>query len=274
MSRRGSRTSRRSICTIRKAPAPPRGPRPIARRGASTWARWTACRSPSRTTSPPRTSRCRSAPPASCGAVAEEGCAAGRAAARSRRGNLRQDHDAGLRHAVVGPLKIPSPHPQSLGREQEPRRLLLRRGRGRCRRYGPLHLGTDIGGSVRLPACWSGLVALKPSFGRVPVDPPYVGRVAGPMTRIVDDAALMMCVLSAPTAATASTCPRINIHWKALEKSPRKLRIGLMLDPGAGQKLERKYGGRGQGGQSVRIRRRRRHRGRWHLDPRNARRAR
>ena len=35
--------------------------------------------------------------------------------------------------------------------------------------YGPLHLGTDIGGSVRLPACWCGLVALKPSLGRVPI---------------------------------------------------------------------------------------------------------
>src|SRR3982074_5943 len=46
--------------------------------------------------------------------------------------------------------------------------------------YGPLHIGTDIGGSVRLPACWCGLVGLKPSFGRVPVDSPYVRPVPGP----------------------------------------------------------------------------------------------
>jgi aspartyl-tRNA(Asn)/glutamyl-tRNA(Gln) amidotransferase subunit A len=105
--------------------------------------------------------------------------------------------------------------------------------------YGPLHLGTDIGGSVRLPASWCGLVALKPSFGRVPVDPPYVGRVAGPMTRTVDDAALMMCVLSKPDRRDGTSLPAdSSIHWKALDKSPRKLRLGLMLDPGAGQPLE------------------------------------
>jgi aspartyl-tRNA(Asn)/glutamyl-tRNA(Gln) amidotransferase subunit A len=104
--------------------------------------------------------------------------------------------------------------------------------------YGPLHLGTDIGGSVRLPACWCGLVALKPSLGRIPVDPPYVGRVAGPMTRTVDDAALMMNVLSRPDRRDGMSLPPDNINWKALEKSSRKLRIGLMLDLGVGQPLE------------------------------------
>lgn len=105
--------------------------------------------------------------------------------------------------------------------------------------YGPLHLGTDIGGSVRLPACWNGLFALKPSLGRVPVDPPYVGRVAGPMTRTVDDAALMMSVLSRPDRRDGMSLPAHEINWKALEKSPRKLRIGLMLDAGTGQALEK-----------------------------------
>jgi aspartyl-tRNA(Asn)/glutamyl-tRNA(Gln) amidotransferase subunit A len=104
--------------------------------------------------------------------------------------------------------------------------------------YGPLHLGTDIGGSVRLPACWCGLVALKPSLGRIPIDPPYVGRVAGPMTRTVDDAALMMSVLSKPDRRDGMSLPRNDINWKALDKSPRKLRLGLMLDLGVGQALE------------------------------------
>src|SRR6202012_2796768 len=104
--------------------------------------------------------------------------------------------------------------------------------------YGPLHLGTDIGGSVRLPSCWCGLVALKPSLGRIPIDPPYVGRVAGPVARTLDDAALMMSVLSKPDRRDGMSLPPSDIHWKTLEKSPRKLRLGLMLDPGVGQALD------------------------------------
>ncbi|MEA2940553.1 MAG: aspartyl-tRNA(Asn)/glutamyl-tRNA(Gln) amidotransferase subunit [Bradyrhizobium sp.] len=105
--------------------------------------------------------------------------------------------------------------------------------------YGPLHLGTDIGGSVRLPACWCGLVALKPSLGRVPIDPPYVGRVAGPMTRTVDDSALMMSVLSKPDRRDGMSLPPNDINWKALDLPPVKRRIGLMLDLDVGQALER-----------------------------------
>src|SRR3569623_389862 len=104
--------------------------------------------------------------------------------------------------------------------------------------YGPLHVGTDIGGSVRLPAGWCGLVGLKPSLGRIPIDPPYVGRVAGPMTRIVDDAALMMSVLSKPDSRDGMSLPPADIDWDSLDKSPRKLRIGLTLDLEVGQPLE------------------------------------
>src|SRR5437763_2702825 len=105
--------------------------------------------------------------------------------------------------------------------------------------YGPLHLGTDIGGSVRLPACWCGLVGLKPSLGRIPIDPFYVGRVAGPLTRTVDDAALMMSVLSKPDRRDGMSLPPDPINWKAHDKSPRKMRLGLMLDLGVGQALEK-----------------------------------
>ena len=59
------------------------------------------------------------------------------------------------------------------------------------------------------------------------------------MTRTVDDAALMMSVLSRPDRRDGMSLPPDNINWKALDKSPRKLRIGLMLDPGVGQALEK-----------------------------------
>jgi aspartyl-tRNA(Asn)/glutamyl-tRNA(Gln) amidotransferase subunit A len=100
--------------------------------------------------------------------------------------------------------------------------------------YGPLHLGTDIGGSVRLPAGWCGIFALKPGFGRVPIDPPYIGRVAGPMTRTVADSALMMAAIARPDARDYMSLPPADLDWSALPIDPKGLRIGLQMDPGCG----------------------------------------
>lgn len=104
--------------------------------------------------------------------------------------------------------------------------------------YGPLHVGTDIGGSVRLPAGWCGIVALKPSLGRIPIDPPYAGRVAGPMTRSVADAALMMGPLSRPDRRDTMSLPWQDIPWHQLGREVRGLRLGLWLDAGFGLPLD------------------------------------
>lgn len=79
--------------------------------------------------------------------------------------------------------------------------------------YAPLALGTDGGGSIRIPAGFTGIYGLKPSFGRVPAWPlsPF-GTVAhiGPMTRTARDAALLLDVISRPDAR----------DWHALPHDP------------------------------------------------------
>jgi aspartyl-tRNA(Asn)/glutamyl-tRNA(Gln) amidotransferase subunit A len=100
--------------------------------------------------------------------------------------------------------------------------------------YGPLHLGTDIGGSIRLPAGWCALFGLKPSQGRVPIEPFYLGRVAGPMTRTVDDAVLMMKSITRPDWRDGMSLPPENLAWSNLAIDVKGSRIGLMLDAGCG----------------------------------------
>jgi aspartyl-tRNA(Asn)/glutamyl-tRNA(Gln) amidotransferase subunit A len=104
--------------------------------------------------------------------------------------------------------------------------------------YGPLHVGTDIGGSIRLPGTWLGLATLKPSFGRVPLDSPYLGRAAGPMTRTVADAALFMGVLSRPDLRDWSCLAPEQLDWGAPPMDPRGIRVGLHLDAGCGATAE------------------------------------
>ncbi|WP_405060345.1 amidase [Kribbella sp. NBC_01505] len=98
--------------------------------------------------------------------------------------------------------------------------------------YGPIHIGTDIGGSIRLPAGWCGLVGLKPTHGRIAVGNPYPGRAIGPLTRTAADAALALSVMSGYD-------PRDHTSYPATpENGPRSpesgLRVALLLDAGLG----------------------------------------
>lgn len=94
---------------------------------------------------------------------------------------------------------------------------------------GPLAIGTDGAGSVRIPAAFCGNVGLKPSFGRVPAYPlsPF-GSVAhlGPHSRSVRDAALMMNVLKKPDARDWTALPPDSSDYlSGLDDGIRGLRI-------------------------------------------------
>lgn len=105
--------------------------------------------------------------------------------------------------------------------------------------FGPLAVGSDIGGSVRIPAAFCGIVGLKPSYGRVPLAEPWTGLVAGPMARSVPDTALLLNVISGADQADYTA-----LHWEArdylhgIDSGVRGLRFGLLGDIGFGLPVE------------------------------------
>ncbi|TVQ35043.1 MAG: amidase [Geminicoccaceae bacterium] len=103
---------------------------------------------------------------------------------------------------------------------------------------GPLHIGTDGGGSIRIPCSFTGIVGIKPTFGRVPAHPlSFFGTVShlGPMTRSVEDAAAMLAVMSQPDPRDWHQSWAAAVDAAALDGDLRGLRIGIWSTPPSGE---------------------------------------
>ncbi|MCX2732703.1 amidase [Saccharopolyspora sp. NFXS83] len=100
----------------------------------------------------------------------------------------------------------------------------------------PLAIGTDGGGSVRIPAAFCGIYTIKPTYGRVPHFPasPFGTMAhAGPMTTTVTETALMLDVLSGPDSRDWSALePPAHSFLDGLDDGVRGLRIALSPDLG------------------------------------------
>ena len=79
---------------------------------------------------------------------------------------------------------------------------------------------------------------MKPSKGRIPVDPPAAARVIGPMTRTVADAALLMKVVSRPDPRDYMSLPAQDIPWELLARDLKGVRIGLWTDTAGGWPID------------------------------------
>ena len=102
--------------------------------------------------------------------------------------------------------------------------------------YGPLHVGSDGAGSVRLPAHFCGVVGLKPTFGRIPYLPvgnnDYMSHI-GPLTRTVDDNALFFGVMAGAHPWEHTTLDGVvDVSPAALAGGVKGLRVAYSPDLG------------------------------------------
>jgi aspartyl-tRNA(Asn)/glutamyl-tRNA(Gln) amidotransferase subunit A len=101
---------------------------------------------------------------------------------------------------------------------------------------GPLHIGTDGGGSIRIPASCAGIFGHKPSYGRIPTYPvsgAWSLSHVGPLTRTVADAALMLTVCAGPDERDQYSLPGPRVDYvKALRGSLKGLRVAYADDLG------------------------------------------
>jgi len=109
----------------------------------------------------------------------------------------------------------------------------------------PLAIGSDGGGSIRIPSSFCGTYGLKPTFGRVPQSGMllfgYLGTLVhkGPIVRFVKDAALLLDVLVGEHFTDRYSLPKPNYSYlEKLNDKPRKLRIGYSLDLGFAEALD------------------------------------
>ncbi|HZV20718.1 MAG TPA: amidase family protein, partial [Hyphomicrobiales bacterium] len=101
---------------------------------------------------------------------------------------------------------------------------------------GALHLGTDGGGSIRIPAGFTGVTGIKPTFGRVPAYPPSpFGDVAhvGPITRSAKDAAMMLEAIGKPDARDWLALPfPPPSYLESIERGVKGVRIAYCPELG------------------------------------------